>query len=85
MPPRMIVVGGPSGGGKSTAFPVRSFGLDSFNVDDRCRELHGCYTGIPREVRAKASAECEQFVRAHIDDGRDFAVETTMRTAIALE
>jgi predicted ABC-type ATPase len=80
----MIVVGGPPGSGKSTAFPVRSFGVDSFNVDDRCRELHGSFQGIPREVRARAGAECEAFVLRHIKEQRDFAVETTMRTAVSL-
>src|ERR1700678_3979852 len=85
MAPRMIVVGGPPGSGKSTALPVRSFGVDAFNVDDRCRELHGSYERIPREVRAAASSECELFVRNHIENGLDFAVETTMRTSIAIE
>jgi predicted ABC-type ATPase len=85
MAPRMIVVGGPPGGGKSTTFPVRSFGVDAFNVDERCRELHGSFERIPREVRAWASSECELFVRDHIEGGLDFAVETTMRTSIAVE
>jgi len=39
----------------------------------------------PREVRARASTEREVFVRHHIEAGLDFAVETTMRTAIAVE
>jgi predicted ABC-type ATPase len=81
----MIVVGGPPGSGKSTALPVRSFGIDAFNVDDRCRELHGSYQRIPREIRARASSECEVFVSNHIEAGLDFAVETTMRTSIAIE
>jgi predicted ABC-type ATPase len=81
----MIVVGEPPGSGKSTALPVRSFGVDAFNVDDRCCELHGSYRGISREVRAQASAECELFVRDHIERGLDFAVETTMRTSISME
>jgi predicted ABC-type ATPase len=81
----MIVVGGPPGSGKSTALPVRSFGVDAFNIDDRCCELYGSYRGISREVRAKASAECELFVRDHIEKGLDFAVETTMRTSISIE
>lgn len=85
MAPRMIVVGGPPGSGKSTAFPVHTFGVEAFNVGERCRELHGGYRGIPVEIRARAGAECEVFVRHHIDEGVDFAVETTMRTAIAIE
>lgn len=81
----MIVVGGPSGSGKSTLLPVQSFGVDSFNVDERCRELHGSFRGISRNTRATASHECEQFIRGHIESGQSFAVETRMRTRVAIE
>lgn len=84
MIPTMIVVAGPPGSGKSTLMPVRLLGVDSFNVDDRCRQLHGSYEGIPRRVRMVAGAECEAFVRDHIDKRMSFAVETTLRTAIAM-
>ncbi|MBK6534858.1 MAG: zeta toxin family protein [Deltaproteobacteria bacterium] len=84
-PPTMIVVGGPPGSGKSTAMPARTFGVDAFNVDDRCRELHGSYQGIPPEVRARASGECESFVADHLARGVSFAVESTMRTTISIE
>jgi Ni2+-binding GTPase involved in maturation of urease and hydrogenase len=33
--PRMIVVAGPPGSGKTTYFPVTALGIDSFNIDDR--------------------------------------------------
>jgi hypothetical protein len=36
----MIVVAGPPGGGKSSAFPVSSFGVAYFNADDRAAELN---------------------------------------------
>jgi dephospho-CoA kinase len=35
----MIVVAGPSGSGKSVAFPVDSFGVGSFDADDRSAQL----------------------------------------------
>jgi predicted ABC-type ATPase len=85
MAPRMIVVAGPPGSGKSNLLPVRSFGVDGFNVDDRCRQLHGSYQGIPREIRRIASAECETFILDHIRQRVSFAVETTFRTPIATE
>jgi len=50
----MTVVAGPSGSGKSIRFSVSDFGVESFNVDDRCRALHGSYLGIPVGVRAQA-------------------------------
>jgi predicted ABC-type ATPase len=81
----MIVVGGPPGSGKSTVFPVRSFGLDAFNIDERCRELHGSYQGIPPRIRKEASLECERFIEHHIESRTGFAIETTMRTSIAIE
>ena len=85
MTPKMIVVAGAPGSGKSTLFPVQSFGIDAFNVDDRCRQLHGSYQGIPPEIRRIASAECESFIRNHIERHISFAVETTLRTSIAIE
>lgn len=39
--PEMLVVAGPAGSGKTTAFPPRGFGTDFFSVDDRCAELNG--------------------------------------------
>ncbi len=34
--PRMLVVAGPPGSGKTRHFPVTAFGVDAFNIDDRC-------------------------------------------------
>jgi predicted ABC-type ATPase len=84
MPPIMIVVAGPSGSGKSRLFPVASSGHASFNVDDRCRELHGSSAGIPPLVRAQAQRECELFVTEQTAARRSFAVETTLRSDIAI-
>lgn len=83
--PTMTVVAGPSGSGKSIRFNVRDFGVDSFNVDDRCRELHGSYQGIPPAVRHQAQEECERFVEECIRAGRSLATETTLRTPVAIE
>ena len=48
MSPRMIVIAGPPGGGKSSVFPVSSFGTAYFNADDRAAELSGgSYLGGP--------------------------------------
>lgn len=85
MIPKMIVIAGAPGSGKSTLFPPRNFGVDSFNIDDRCRQLHGSYQGIPPATRRIASAECEAFILDHIHQRLSFSVETTFRTAIARE
>jgi predicted ABC-type ATPase len=82
----MIVIGGPSGSGKSRFFGASSFGIAFFNVDDRCAELNGgSYRSIPVEVRAQAQHECERFVDHCTDQGTSFAVETTLRSTIAID
>jgi hypothetical protein len=40
----MIVVAGPPGSGKTRYFPVTAFGIDSFNIDDRCAQILGSVT-----------------------------------------
>ncbi|HVV84382.1 MAG TPA: zeta toxin family protein [Kofleriaceae bacterium] len=82
--PVMVVVAGPSGSGKSAVFPVAESGHASFNVDDRCRELHGSSIGIPPAVRTQAQAECEAFIAYHTATRSSFAVETTLRSDIAI-
>jgi predicted ABC-type ATPase len=83
--PRMIVVAGPPGSGKTRYFPVTAFGVDAFNIDDRCAQILGSYRAIPRDVRRAVAKECERFVRDHIECGKSFAVETTLRTSAAIE
>ncbi len=80
----MLVVGGPSGSGKSRMFPVAASGYRCFNIDDRCRALHGSYVAIPEAVRARAQRECEAFVAAQIASRTSFAVETTLRSDAAI-
>ena len=83
MRPKMIVVAGPPGSGKSVAFPVDSFGVDSFNADDRSAQLNnGSYQGIPLEIRAIVNKEFEAFVEDHIRSHKSFAIETTLRSDI---
>lgn len=83
--PRMIVVAGPPGSGKTRYFPVTAFGVDAFNIDDRCAQILGSYLAIPRDVRRAVAKECERFVFDHIAQGKSFAVETTLRTTAAIE
>jgi len=83
--PLMLVVAGPPGSGKTTYFPVTAFGVDSFNIDDRCAQIQGSYRAISREVRRAVAGECERFVRNHIDRRESFAVETTLRTGASIE
>lgn len=85
-PPRMVVIAGPSGSGKSTFFFVKNYDLAGFNVDDRCAELNqGSYRQIPPEIRAQAQRECQDFIATCTRELRSFAVETTLRTDIAIQ
>ncbi len=81
----MVVVAGPPGSGKSTVFSVDAFG-DGFNVDARAAALNGgSFRAIPPDVRRRAQQECEAFIEDHIARGVSFAVETTLRSGIAIE
>jgi predicted ABC-type ATPase len=86
MQPRMIVVAGPPGGGKSTAFPVSGFGVAFFNADDRAAALNGgSYTGISRQIRQQVNHDCEKFVVDSINRRENFAIETTLRSQVTFE
>jgi predicted ABC-type ATPase len=82
----MIVIAGPSGSGKSTHFAARRFGIACFNVDDRCAELNGgSYHEIPVAIRSQAQRECEHFINDCTNQGTSFAVETTLRSTVAID
>lgn len=82
----MTVVAGPPGSGKSIRLDIHDFGVESFNVDDRCAQLNGgsCHA-IPPEVRKRAREECEGFVQRHIEACDSFATETTLGGNAAAE
>jgi predicted ABC-type ATPase len=84
--PRVVVVAGPSGSGKSSHFPVEGGSIDGFNVDARAAAHNGgSFRHIPHAVRARAQRECEAFIEEHLTAGKSFAVETTLRSGIAIE
>jgi predicted ABC-type ATPase len=86
MPPRMFIVAGPPGSGKSTAFPVSGFGVDFFNADDRAAALHqGSYVAIPRAIRSQVNGLFEAFVLDHIEHHASCAFETTLRSGITFD
>lgn len=73
MPPRMTVVAGPPGSGRSTLYPLSSFGCAYCNADDRAAELNGgSYVAIPVRVRQQVNREIEAFVMGSIRRGVSF-------------
>ena len=86
MTPRMVVVAGPPGSGKSTLYPVSSFGIACFNADDRAAELNGgSYIGITNEIRRVVNREFEAFILERIERLESFAIETTLRSEVTFE
>ena len=86
MHPKMFVVAGPPGGGKSTVFPVPTFGVDSFNADDRAAQLNqGSYLDIRPGIREQVNRIFEAFVTNHIARRASLAFETSLRSAITFD
>ena len=86
MNPKMIVVAGAPGSGKSTAFPVSGFGVAFFNADDRAAALNGgSYTGISRQIRQQVNRDYEAFVFDYINRRESFAIETTLRSQVTFD
>src|SRR5258708_3015773 len=84
--PRMFIVAGPPGAGKSSLFSLSDFADRVFNADDRAAELNtGSYESIPLSVRAMVNREFEEFVHSNIRAGTSFAMETTLRSTITFE
>ncbi len=84
---KMIVVAGPPGGGKSTALGARYFSalqIPYFNIDERCKQLHGSAQKISPQIRQRANEELRTFCEEHIRGRRTFAFETTLRVDFAI-
>lgn len=80
------MVAGPPGSGKSTLYPVSSFGFSCFNADDRAAELNGgSYVSISNEIRKIVNREFEAFVLGSIEQHTSFAIETTLRSDVTFE
>jgi predicted ABC-type ATPase len=84
--PRMFIVAGPPGAGKSSLFNLSDYADEMFNADDRAAQLNGgSYERIPLAVRAIVNREFEEFIHANIRSGMSFALETTLRSTITFD
>jgi predicted ABC-type ATPase len=84
--PRIVVVAGPPGSGKTTRFPLADFGVDYFNADNHAAELNqGSFRGIPKEIRSQVNLEFQRWILDHISQRKSFALETTLRSDITFE
>jgi predicted ABC-type ATPase len=81
----MFIVAGAPGSGKSTLLPLSAFEVAFFNADDHAAKLNGgSYHGIPQSIRDRVNGDFSAFIADRILRLESFAVETTLRTDIAL-
>ena len=86
MQPKMIVIAGAPGSGKSAIFPGSGFGIASFNADDRAAALNaGSFHNIPATLRQQVNREFQDFVLEAIRTSTSFAIETTLRSTITFD
>lgn len=84
--PVMDIVAGPQGSGKSDFFPVKKRGFDSFNIDERRKELNGgSAQNFPSEVVEQARKDYEAFIETHIAERRSFSFECTLGRHITFD
>ena len=85
--PRMVIVGGPSGGGKSSQFSSRKIvGVTSFSTGVYCAALNAqrlgrqnpVYVGITPGIRSRGGFELKDFIDRNIAARQSFAFETTL-------
>ena len=82
----MDIVAGPQGSGKSTFFRLAERGFDSFNVDERRRELNaGHAQDIPDHVRERSVRELRAFIENHIRNCKSFSFEATLAKDVTFE
>jgi predicted ABC-type ATPase len=84
---QMIVVAGPPGGGKFTVMGSHyfsDFAIPYFNIDERCKQIHGSAQKIPPGIRQQANDELRNFCEERIQGRQTFGFETTLRADFAI-
>jgi predicted ABC-type ATPase len=80
-PPRIYVLAGVNGGGKSTigGAAFRVFGADYFNPDEAAREIKAANPGLnQRDANSAAWHQGKRLLEQAIAKRHDFAFETTL-------
>ena len=69
--PRMVIVAGPSGGGKSSIFPIFQMQIDAFSTDLRAATLLGEAMGAGKPVFQPASADVPLYMQFRQQAGQE--------------